>query len=117
MLSLKGVSFRGIKRSCTMAHSSCEDWSRALALSGALDEISNGDDGMGIVRYVRGMGLVQEGRTNKALCFFVYQTGRHGPQNGYRLCLVNEGVRPEDAREKLMGEVAQDAAEYVVLNP
>ncbi len=88
-----------------------------MARSGALDEISNGDNGMGIDRYVRGWGLLgEEGRTRKALCFFVYQTGRHGPQNGFRMCLVNEGVRPEDAREKLMGDIAQDAAEYVVVN-
>ncbi|OTA87949.1 hypothetical protein M434DRAFT_35090 [Hypoxylon sp. CO27-5] len=28
---------------------------------------------------------------HNAFYFWIYQTGRHGPQNGFRLCLVNRG--------------------------
>lgn len=92
--------------------------SRELACSGAFDEISNIEDGAGIERYVRGHGLLgRGGKTQKVLFFVVYQTGQLGPQNGYRLCLVKEGVTPQDAREKLKGHVAQDSADYVVVSP
>ena len=45
----------------------------------------------------------------------VHQIGRHGPQNGYRLALVKEGVDWEVAVERLKGEVLQGAAEYVAV--
>jgi hypothetical protein len=95
---------------------------RELALAGGLDEISNSEDGSGIDSYVHSQGKVRVrgagpglGVTRHAVLFIVYQTGRHGPQNGFRLSLVREGVRPADAREALKGEVAQDAMELVVL--
>lgn len=60
---------------------------------------------------------MRDGKTSKALLFVVYQTDRHGPQNGFRLALVMEGVSPEHARKELKAVVAQDAVEYVVVKP
>ena len=94
---------------------------RILANSGALDEISNSEDGDGIERRIRSFGSqgghVKDGVTQQAVLFVIYQTGRHGPQNGFRLALVLEGVRVEDAREKLKGAVEEDAEEYVIVGP
>lgn len=89
-----------------------------LATSGALDEISNSP---GAVRdYIRNRGLVKDGNTNRALLFVVYQTERHGPQNGFRLCLVHEGFAvDEGAAEEVVGKVesvvGQGAMEYIRL--
>jgi hypothetical protein len=95
---------------------------RELALAGGLDELSNSEDGSGIDGYVHSQGKVRArgagpglSVTRHAVLFIVYQTGRHGPQNGFRLCLVREGVRPADARAALKGDVAQDAMELVVM--
>ncbi|KAL8779809.1 MAG: hypothetical protein Q9213_006767 [Squamulea squamosa] len=89
-----------------------------LACSGALDEISNAEDGEAIERYVRYAALVrEENRTRKGILFVVYQTGRHGPQNGFRLALVKEDVEVAVAVERLKGEVVQDAAECIVIRP
>ena len=90
---------------------------REIACAGALDEISNAEDGKGIELAVRRGGLVRDGKTSKSLLFVVYQTDRHGPQNGFRLALVMEGVSPERAREELKAVVAQDSVEYVVVRP
>jgi hypothetical protein len=94
-----------------------EAFLRELVASGALDELSNADDGSAVERYVRSEGLLDPdaGTTRRALTFLVYQTGMQGPQNGYRLCLVREGVRPEDARAALQAPVAQDASDFVVM--
>lgn len=90
---------------------------KELACSGALDEISNSENGEAIERYIRGKGLVREGKTCRAVLFVIYQTTRFGPQNGFRLALILEGVTPENVREQLKGAVEQDAAEYVVVKP
>lgn len=98
-----------------------------LANSAALDEISNVQGCPS--HYIRNRGLVHSstGKTQRALLFVVYQTGRHGPQNGFRLCLVNEGFQighrealstqqvNTQALEVLEGEIVQDAMEYIVL--
>lgn len=83
----------------------------------ALDEISNLEDGDQIERAVRRGGLIRDGITCKAQFFIIYQTGRFGPQNGFRLALVLEGVTPEHARAMLKGPVVQHAAEYLVVEP
>ena len=92
-----------------------------LANSGAFDEISNGDSGSGIERRIRTSGStgghVENGVTGKAVFFVIYQTGRHGPQNGFRIALVLDGARVEDARERLKGAVEQGAEEFVVVGP
>lgn len=90
---------------------------KELACSGAFDEISNSENGEAIERYIRGNGLVIEGKTCRAVLFIIYQTTRFGPQKGFRLALILEGVTPENAREQLKGAVEQDAAEYVVVKP
>ena len=94
---------------------------KLLANSGALDEISNGDDGSGIERRISMPGsqggLVRDGITRKSVLFVIYQTGRHGPQNGFRVALVLEGARVKEATQRLSGLVEQDAEEYVVIGP
>ena len=88
-----------------------------IARSGALDEISNGG---GVEHYIRNFGMVRDGKTNKALLFFIYQTGRYGPQNGFRLCLVQEGfeVDASDAAtqfQQVEADVGLAAEEVVIL--
>ena len=94
---------------------------KLLANSGALDEISNGEDGYGIERRILTAGsqggLVKDGVTRKAVLFIVYQTGRHGPQNGFRVALVLEGARVDEARERLKGVVEENAEEFTVIGP
>ena len=94
---------------------------KILANSGALDEISNADDGSSIERRILMAGsqggLVKDGVTRKSVLFVIYQTGRHGPQNGFRVALVLEGARVADARERLRGVVEQGAEEFVVVEP
>ena len=94
---------------------------RVLANSGALDEISNGDDGIAIERRILWPGSqgghVKDGVTHKAVLFIVYQTGRHGPQNGFRIALILEGARLEEARKRLSVKIDQGAEEYVVIEP
>jgi hypothetical protein len=96
-----------------------------IATSGALDEISNAP---GSVRqYIRSQGLIQDGVTHKGLFFAIYQTGRHGPQNGFRLCIVHEGfeVGEEDKNTRGRGDavrkaeepIMQGAIEFVRLGP
>ena len=99
-----------------------------LATSGALDEISNMHNA--VRRHIQSRGLVKNGRTRRALFFAIYQTGRYGPQNGFRLCLVNEGFEIVDAHvaigewspEKIEDDVtaaeepiAQGTMEFMVL--
>ena len=79
-----------------------------VATSGALDEISNAPSA--IYNYIRSRGLVREGITNRSLLFVIYQTGRHGPQNGFRLCLVHEGF-PVDG--EIAGETLGEAESVV----
>jgi len=90
---------------------------RVLAWSGALDEISNAEEGMGIELAVKRVGVVREGKIQRAVLFVVYQTRRYGPQNGLRLALVKEGVRVEDARENLKGFVEHGLEEFVIVKP
>ena len=91
-----------------------------LANSGVLDEISNVDDGDAIERRILRAGstggLVKDGITRKAVLFVVYETGTHGPQNGFRVALVLEGARVEEARERLKGAVEEGAREFLVVD-
>ncbi|KAM0714140.1 hypothetical protein Q7P37_007620 [Cladosporium fusiforme] len=60
-----------------------------IANSGVLDEISNHP---GAVRhYIYHHGRLPRKASNpsrRPLLFAIYQTGRYGPQNGFRLCVV-----------------------------
>ena len=49
-------------------------------------------------------GLARDGKIKKAVSFVLYQTECHGPQNGFRLALGEEGVMPHDARVKSLSE-------------
>lgn len=89
--------------------------SKELACSGALDEISNAEQGEAIARYVG--ALERNGSTFRAVFFVVYQTGSEGPQNGFRLALVKEAATKEAAREQLKGVIEQGAAEFVIVRP
>lgn len=94
---------------------------KLLGNSGALDNISNGDDGSGIERRILMAGsqggLVKDGVTRKAVLFIIHQTGRHGPQNGFRVALVLEGARVDEARERLKGVVEENVEEFIVIGP
>lgn len=96
-----------------------------LATSSALNEISNAS---GAIRnYVLGEGLVKDGRTRRTLFFAIYQTGRFGPQNGFRLCLVHEGFElsqtpaggesdgGQDGFAEAGADIAQGTMEFIVL--
>ena len=62
-------------------------------------------------------GLVKDGVTQKAVLFIIYQTGRYGPQNGFRVALVLEGARVDEARERLKGVVEENAEDFTVIGP
>ncbi|OBT77699.1 hypothetical protein VF21_03744 [Pseudogymnoascus sp. 05NY08] len=84
-----------------------------LALSSALDEISNSP---GSVRHhISSHGLVRSGVIRKAMFFVIYQTGRYGPQNGFRLCLVHEGFEIRDENKSGEQKDAIDDAEMPVV--
>ncbi len=96
-----------------MDHNSLKE----LAHSETLAEISHIDNGAGIETAVLRAGTVKDGRTSKGVLFVIYQTGRFGPQDGFRVALVHEGVKVGDAKEQLRGNVEEDAAEFVVVRP
>lgn len=99
-----------------------------IAHGGALDEISNQ---AGSVRH----HIYWHGNRNKAdntlrmpMLFFIYQTTRHGPQNGFRLCLVHSGFHiasttksddddVEDDIDCLEKAIPQGHMEVVFLGP
>ncbi|KAF7547578.1 hypothetical protein G7Z17_g7627 [Cylindrodendrum hubeiense] len=64
---------------------------RQIALAGSLDEISNIPDAVRHHIFWHGMRDKTTNNLLKAMFFFVYETSRYGPQNGFRLCLVHEG--------------------------
>ncbi|KAH8883386.1 hypothetical protein GQ53DRAFT_811584 [Thozetella sp. PMI_491] len=96
-----------------------------LANYGPLDEISNGD---GSVRHHIFWHSKRDKTTNTILApmlFWIYQTGRHGPQNGFRLCLVHEGFHiasptkeeddTEDSIDRLEKDIPQGHMEVIML--
>lgn len=85
-----------------------------LATSGALDEIANSSGS--IQHHIQRAGQVKHGRVGRPLFFAIYQTGRYGPQNGFKLCLVHERFEPDGYDfSGLEEEMASGTAEYVVL--
>lgn len=76
-----------------------------IALASPLDEISNIPNAARSHIFRHSLRHKITGTTQKSMLFFVYQTTRHGPQNGFRLCLVHEGfhaafeVKPEGSPE------------------
>ena len=64
---------------------------RQIATAGALDEISNIPDAVRFHIFWHGKRHEATGKLQTSMLFCVYQTTRHGPQNGFRLCLVHRG--------------------------
>ena len=62
-----------------------------IANTGALDEISNFSGAVRHHIYHHGLRDRVDNTMGKSMLFFIYQTTRHGPQNGFRLCLVHRG--------------------------
>lgn len=79
---------------------------REIAQAGALHEISNQPGAVRHYVFHHGLRDPGTGRTRRPLLFVVYQTERHGPQHGYRLCLVHEGFHIASAAKE--GEVEDD---------
>lgn len=97
---------------------------RELANAGALDEISNSPGSVRHHIFYFGMREEKTNKTQKSMLFAIYQTGRHGPQNGYRLCLVHRGYNipspdaargEEDEIDVLERIIPQDHEEIVIL--
>lgn len=78
-----------------------------IATAGALDEISTAEGAIG--RYVRGQGLVRDGKTNKALLFVVYRTGTDGPQNGFKLVLIQEHCEVGNVEERVLAAFPEES--------
>ena len=98
-----------------------------IANSGVLDEISNSP---GAVRHHIYWFSKRDKADNilwKSMMFFIYQTGRHGPQNGFRLLIVHSGFHiasatkseddAEDDIDRLEKEIPQGHMEVVFLGP
>lgn len=96
-----------------------------IASTGVLNEISNHP---GAVRHhIYHHGILRQKRktSRQPLLFFVYQTARYGPQNGFRLCIVHadyvitSDIKPEDDAEddidRLEAPIPQGHMEVVVL--
>ncbi|KAH8597765.1 hypothetical protein B0O99DRAFT_616735 [Bisporella sp. PMI_857] len=87
-----------------------------LANSGALNEISNSP---GAVRqHIQRDGLVKDGITRKAIFFAIYQTGRYGPQNGFRICLIHQGFKinvEDEAIAIAEAQITQGLSEFITL--
>ncbi|KAK8001227.1 hypothetical protein PG991_013449 [Apiospora marii] len=101
---------------------------RELANSSAVDEISNCPNGVRHHIFSHAMRNKETGQTQRSILFAIYQTGRHGPQNGYRLCLLHQGYyiaspekqegEPEDEIDRLERPIPQGHEEMVILgNP
>ncbi|KAG7004492.1 hypothetical protein G7Y79_00025g057780 [Physcia stellaris] len=97
-----------------------------LANSGTLPEISKASGAVRHHIYWHGSRNPSNNRLRKSMLFLVYQTTRHGPQNGFRLVLVREGFRitlgeegvdEEDEVERLEREIPMGCVEVVVLGP
>ncbi|KAI0199527.1 hypothetical protein F4808DRAFT_432725 [Astrocystis sublimbata] len=98
---------------------------REMANSGAFHEIANHPNTVRHHIYYFSMRHKKTGKTQKSIVFAIYQTSRHGPQNGYRLCLVHQGYfiaaperkegDPEDEIDKLEKDIPQGHEEMVIL--
>ena len=89
-----------------------------LANSGALDQISNFPGS--VRRYIKGTAAGAprgDKLTWKSIFFVIYQTGRYGPQNGFRLCPVHEDFDTESDMGEAENEIEQDVREFIVLGP
>ncbi|RYP01980.1 hypothetical protein DL764_006013 [Monosporascus ibericus] len=99
---------------------------RELANSTATGaEISNSRDSVRHHIFNYSMRDKETGKTGRSIAFVIYQTERHGPQNGYRFCLVHEGYyiaspereegAPEDEIDVIEKDIPQGHEEMVIL--
>ncbi|KAK8859702.1 hypothetical protein PGQ11_010436 [Apiospora arundinis] len=99
---------------------------RELANAGAFDEISNHPGAVRAHIYnACHRNKKTKGKLMQSMLFAIYQTGRHGPQNGYRLCLVHQGYSlaakekeegtPEDDMDRLEKDIPQGHEEFVII--
>jgi len=98
---------------------------RQIAIAGAVDEISNIPDAVRSHIFWHGKRHEVTGKLEAPMLFCVYQTTRHGPQNGFRLCLVHQGFYiaseaksegdPEDDNDRLEAFIPEGHMEVVVL--
>lgn len=96
-----------------------------IANAGAFDEISNYPGAVRHHIYWYGKRNKTDNTLFNAMLFFIYQTTRHGPQNGFRLCVVNSGFHiasatksegdGEDDIDRLEKEIPQGHIEVVFL--
>ena len=96
-----------------------------IADTGILDEISNFPGGVRHHIYWHGNRDKVDNTLRRPMMFFIYQTTRHGPQNGFRLCIVYKGfhiasaMKSEDDEEddinRLEKELPQGHKEVVFL--
>lgn len=98
---------------------------REMVNAGLCGEISNSKDSVRHHIYHFTDRDPETNKTWKSHMFLIYQTGRHGPQNGYRLCLVHEGFyitspekaegAPEDEIDKAERPIPQGHEEMIIL--
>ncbi|KAK8078811.1 hypothetical protein PG994_002618 [Apiospora phragmitis] len=98
---------------------------RELANSSAFDEISNYPNGVRHHIFNHANRNRETGKTQRSIVFAIYQTERHGPQNGYRLCLVHQGyyiaspekkeAEPDDEIDKLERPIPKGHEEMVII--
>lgn len=96
-----------------------------IAHAGILDEISNYPGAVRHHIYWHGNRDNANNTLRMAMMFFIYQTTRHGPQNGFRLCVVHSGFHiasatksegnGEDDIDRLEKEILQGHMEVVFL--
>ncbi|RMJ14918.1 hypothetical protein CDV36_005425 [Fusarium kuroshium] len=96
-----------------------------LALGSPLNEISNYPGGVRHFIFWHGDRNKKTNKLERSMLFFVYQTGRVGPQNGFRLCLIHQGFHiasatkgegeAEDDLDRLERDIPQGHMEVVVL--
>ncbi|KAJ4312921.1 hypothetical protein N0V84_009690 [Fusarium piperis] len=96
-----------------------------FALGSPLDEISNRPGAIRHHIFWHGDRNKETNKLERSMFFFVYQTGRFGPQNGFRLCLVHRGFHiasatkaegdAEDDIDRLEKDIPQGHMEVVVL--
>ena len=98
-----------------------------IANSAISDEISNSPGAVRHYIYWYTDRNKADNTLRQSLLFFIYQTGRHGPQNGFRLCILHSGFHiasatkseddVEDDIDRLEKDIPQGHMEVVFLGP
>lgn len=98
-----------------------------IANSGIFDEIPNSTGAVRHHIYWFSDRDKADNTLRRPYIFFIYQTGRHGPQNGFRLLIVHSGFHiasatkseddVEDDIDRLEKEIPQGHMEVVFLGP